>query len=527
MIIVSNEKCKGCSLCVKNCPITAIELVDKKAMVKDACVQCGICVRVCPFGALSKTDEKADTAVICSNCPVQCRVPLGSTGACKRYTNLEGRLIRNRELETEPKPGAFPDEKITRPIITAVGGGSNYPCSLPAPHIVCESRDGVDVVTVVTEAPLSYSGVTVKLDTNTYIGEEGAKVYRNGKHVGMVNTEEYGSKMMTIGGANRLTGDGGFETARTIVELANGQEVEVSVDKKYKIKMRAGQAPIINGVQEKKMRLGCGSATVGLFAHMMKECVDECIVVDHHVVGLFTEHLAGAAVGATWSGVIPNATKSSRGRYFGEHGDGIGGTTLKTCRDAIKSVDMSVAKPGMQIMVVNTTGEIYALFEVLPDGDVKEIPMTEKALSLAKAINDNCEESRCSVMYIGGTGGSARGGVCTKPLAITKAVHEGKAVLSIGGAPTYILPGGGINFIVDTEKMVSNPLCWVPTPATVAPVEYTMKLEDYKAIGGHLDRVKDAREVKPTSLGQTIREALVSEAEEVIPTFYHKPNQDK
>ena len=54
-----------------------------------------------------------------------------------------------------------------------------------------------------------------------------------------------------------------------------------------------------------------------------------------------------------------------------------------------------------------------------------------------------------------------------------------------------------------------------------------MKLEDYKAIGGHLDRVKDAREVKPTSLGQTIREALVSEAEEVIPTFYHKPNQDK
>ena len=99
-------------------------------------------------------------------------------------------------------------------------------------------------------------------------------------------------------------------------------------------------------------------------------------------------------------------------------------------------------------------------------------------------------------MYIGGTGGSARGGVCTKPLAITKAVHDGKAVLTIGGAPTYILPGGGINFIVDTEKMVSNPLCWVPTPATVAPVEYTMKLEDYEAIGGHMSRIKDAKEVK-------------------------------
>jgi xanthine dehydrogenase FAD-binding subunit len=36
-------------------------------------------------------------------------------------------------------------------------------------------------------------------------------------------------------------------------------------------------------------------------------------------------------------------------------------------------------------------------------------------------------------MYIGGTGGSARGGVCKKPLEISRAVHNGKAVLTIGG----------------------------------------------------------------------------------------------
>jgi len=438
----------------------------------------------------------AEGVVICSACPVQCRVPLGSTGACKRYTNENGTLVRNRELVTEAKEITEPDHRLTRPIITAVGAGTNYPCSRPAPYIVCEKRDDVDVVTVVTEAPLSYSGVTIKLDTNTYIGEEGDKVYREGKHIGMVNTEEYGSKMMTIGGANRLTGKDGFIVAKTIVELANGEEVEVSVNKTTKIKMQTGKAPIINGIQEKKMRIGCGSATVGLFARMMKETVDECIVIDHHVIGLVSEHLAGDAVGMTWSGVTPNAHKSSRGRYFGDHGDGIGGTTLKSPRDAIASVDMRIAKAGMRVMVVNTTGEIFALFEVQADGDVKEIPMTEKALALAKAINDNCEESRVSVMYVGGTGGSARGGVCTKPLALSKAVHEGKAVLTIGGAPTYILPGGGINFIVDTEKMAERPLTWVPTPATVAPVEYTMKLSDYQAIGGHLDQIKDAASVK-------------------------------
>jgi ferredoxin len=502
MIIVNN--CKSCGICVKNCPVGALCLEEqpgggnekKKLKIADSCVQCGICIRVCPAKALSKTDEKPESAVICSNCPVQCRIIAGATGACKRFTNRDGKLYRTMEHALEPKPLYFPEEKVRRPIITAVGGGSNYPCSLPAPHIVRETREGVDVVTVVTEAPLSYSGVTVKLDTNTYIGEEGDKVYRDGKVIGMVNTEEYGSKMIAIGGANRLTSDGGFMTARTIVELANGQEVEVSVDKKYKIVMQTGKAPIINGVQEKKMRIGCGSATVGLFAGLMKECVDECLVIDHHVIGLVSEHLAGAAVGFSWSGVIPNATKSSRGRYFGEHGDGIGGTTLKTCRDSIKGIDKSVARPGIKILVVNTTGEIYSFFELQQDYELKEIPMTEQAMRIPKAINGACEESRCSVMYVGGTGGSARGGVCKKPLAITQAVHSGKAVLTIGGAPVFVLPGGGINFIVDTEQIVANGFSWVPTPATVAPVEYTMRLSDYEAIEGHMNQVKDVSVLK-------------------------------
>ena len=82
------------------------------------------------------------------------------------------RLVRNRALVVEGKPQIEIDPRIAKPVITAVGAGTNYPCIRPAPHIVCEKRDGVDVVTTVTEAPLSYSGVLVKLDTNTYIGEE-------------------------------------------------------------------------------------------------------------------------------------------------------------------------------------------------------------------------------------------------------------------------------------------------------------------------------------------------------------------
>ncbi|MBS6215738.1 MAG: 6-hydroxynicotinate reductase [Clostridiales bacterium] len=497
MVVVDREACKGCTLCEKNCPLDAVHIVERKAAVcEEKCAECGICTRVCKFGAISRPEKSADGSVVCSSCPVQCHVPVGHTGACKRYTNENGKLVRNRKLVLQNDAVHYPDARLNGPIITAVGAGTNYPCIRPAPHIVSEVRDGVEVVTVVTEAPLSYSGVTVKLDTNTYIGEEGDPVYRDGKLVGMVNTEEYGSKMIAVGGANKLTGPDGFTVARTIVELANGEEVELSVNKKIKIRVQAGKAPVINGVEESKMRIGCGSATVGLFAKKMKEAVDEVIVIDHHVVGLFTEHLAGAEVGMEWSGVVPNATKSSRGRYFGEHGAGIGGTTIATPRDAIKRVDMTRAKAGMQILVTNTTGEIRALFEVQADGDVNEIPMTEKAAALADDITSNCESSLASVMYVGGTGGSARGGVCSKPVAITKAVHEGKAVLTVGGAPAYVLPGGGINFIVDAGKVVDHGFTWVPTPATVAPVEYTMTRADYEAIGGHMDCIRPAEELR-------------------------------
>lgn len=494
MMVVDLNECKGCKQCEIQCPLDAVHVVEKKAVVDEGkCVECGICTRVCKFDAIHRPQQATAEAATCSSCPVQCKILPGHTGACKRYTNKDGRLIRNI------RP-VFVNEKVSphesMPLMTAVGSGTNYPCIRPAPHIVSELRDGVEVITVVTEAPLSYSGLIIKLDTNTYIGEEGDPVFRDGKQVGMVNTEEYGSKMIAIGGANKLTGTNGFTVARTIVELANGEAVELSVNKKTKILVQEGKAPIINGVKEEKMRIGCGSATVGLYAKKMKEAVDEVIVIDHHVCGLFSEHLAGAEVGMSWSGVVPNAKKSSRGRYFGEHGQGIGGTAIETPRDAIKSVDMNYAKPGMQILVINTTGEIRALFEVLADGEVKEIALTEKAKLLADDIRDNCENSKTSILYSGGTGGSARGGVCSKPIAITRAVHEGKAKLSIGGAPAYVLPGGGINFIVDAGKVVDHAFTWVPTPATVAPVEYTMTRTDYEAIGGHVDRIRPLAELK-------------------------------
>jgi len=98
-------------------------------------------------------------------------------------------------------------------------------------------------------------------------------------------------------------------------------------------------------------------------------------------------------------------------------------------------------------------------------------------------------------MFIAGAGGSARAGITKRPLKLNEAIKERKARLTIGGAPTFIMPGGGITFVVDVEQVKSPFFYWVPTPAVVAPIEYTMKKEDYIAIGGHAHAIRPLDEV--------------------------------
>ncbi len=50
------DKCKGCSLCAKKCPVNAISGEIKKPFVIDneKCIKCGVCMETCKFGAIEK-----------------------------------------------------------------------------------------------------------------------------------------------------------------------------------------------------------------------------------------------------------------------------------------------------------------------------------------------------------------------------------------------------------------------------------------------------------------------------------------
>jgi hypothetical protein len=44
--------------------------------------------------------------------------------------------------------------------------------------------------------------------------------------------------------------------------------------------------------------------------------------------------------------------------------------------------------------------------------------------------------------------------------------------------------------MADVMRMPDNSFGTVPTPAIVAPIEFTMTLENYRRLGGHVDHVR-------------------------------------
>ena len=112
-----------------------------------------------------------------------------------------------------------------------------------------------------------------------------------GEAVGHVTTSEYGSQMLSLGGVNHLTGGSkkeGRVTCDALMDLSNGKPVELTIDGGATVMVQAGHPPIVNGVAEERMRVGCGSATIGMFAKQWHGKVDEVVVVDDHITGVLS-----------------------------------------------------------------------------------------------------------------------------------------------------------------------------------------------------------------------------------------------
>jgi len=126
----------------------------------------------------------------CDACPVLCYIKDGRAGACDRYANENGELVRvdaftvieQRNNENGEVVAFLPGDEIpswdgsligsNTTFVTAIGASTTYPDYKPAPFIVGQQHDGVDMVTVVTEGIFSYCGAKVKIDTDRHVGPE-------------------------------------------------------------------------------------------------------------------------------------------------------------------------------------------------------------------------------------------------------------------------------------------------------------------------------------------------------------------
>jgi hypothetical protein len=325
-------------------------------------------------------------------------------------------------------------------------------------------------------------------------------VRSQGEVVGHVTTMEYGSQMLSLGGVQHLTGGSkkeGRVTCDVMLALGNKRPVELAVEGGAALVVQAGRAPIINGAPEHRMRVGCGSATIGIFAQQWFGHVDEVIVVDDHITGVLSEHQAGRFLDMRAGGIRVAGRKSTPGRYFqvANPGLGWGGTDITDPLKIIKSIEPATAWPGERILMVSTTGEDYAYFVL--DEQLRMVPaeIPPEVRKVVDRIGENCEPALCTVLFMGGAGGSLRAGVTENPVALTRSVKDALTRVTCGGAPAYIWPGGGIMVMVDVMRMPDESFGWVPTPAIVAPIEFTLRRDDYALLGGHMDRVRPLAEV--------------------------------
>ena len=166
----------------------------------------------------------------------------------------------------------------------------------------------------------------------------------------------------------------------------------------------------------------------------------------------------------------------------------------------------------MSLLMVSTTGEQFAYYELDETLKPVEKPFPERLRKSVELIEENCEPALCTVLFVGGAGGSLRAGVVENPVRLTRSVQGLQTYVTVGGAPVYVWPGGGITLMVDVMRVPDNAFGYVPTPALVAPIEFTLRRDDYVALGGHAAgnpqrrrRDRDRRRISSTRAARRAR----------------------
>ena len=239
----------------------------------------------------------------CDACPVMCYIAPGQTGACDRYANADGRIVRTdpvvmlshtvedggrvvpfaaRDWDGEPVPAdAF---------VTGIGVGHHLSrLQARALHRLSQV-EGADMVTVVTEAIFSYCGRQ---------GEDRHRPLpwprrRRGAGGGRGDRPCHDRRIRqpdAVAGRRaspdrRRQGRGPGRPARRCWRFATARRWNWPSTAARPSSCRRGARRSSTASPRTRMRVGCGSATIGMFAVQWQGLVDEVVVVDDHITGV-------------------------------------------------------------------------------------------------------------------------------------------------------------------------------------------------------------------------------------------------
>ena len=467
------------------------------------------------FGA-----REASGIVRCDAFPILCRIKPGKLGASDRYANENGVLLRTdplvltaRALESGAPVVPFAGESQAdwdgsaftsdRTFVTGIGSGTTYPDYKPAPFIVAAEYEGVDTVTVVSEGIFSYCGVKVKIDTDRYLGPECATIRVEGEPVGHVTTAEYGSQMLSIGRGEPAHWRHPPSRTDHLRDAARALQLR-SGGARHRGRQHRGDAGRPRpGSERRGGAAHAGRVRVGHRRHVRATVARARGRSDrgrrpHH---RGADRASGRRVPRHAAGRHPGArpqvhpgTLLPRWRIPAPAG---GGTDITEPLTMIRSIDPSVAWPGMRVLLTTTTGE-DSLYCILDEDrqTLRPAPIPDPVRVVVDRIGENCEPSLCSVLFMAGAGGSLRAGVTENPILLTDSIKSAATRVTMGGRAGLHLAGGAASPSSSTSPdCPSTRSGYVPTPAIVAPIEFTVPVADYEALGGHLNQAIPLSEV--------------------------------
>jgi len=287
---------------------------------------------------------------------------------------------------------------------------------------------------------------------------------------------------------------------KVVVDIANRKKVELKVEGGSKLEVQVGEPPIIDGIKQERRRLVCAGGIAPVIGMLIRGFATETIAFGRDIIGKYGPPRGTDLV---WRDV--QALSALKLKYENpmqqvfppKGGSGWGGTEFENPLEVIESFDPQKMEPGYKIFFITDNFDRCALYQ-FREGNFKQIEIPKELEEIINIMKPYCEPAKVSAFYTAGVGGGARMSVVPSFehwIKLNSAVNERKVHITIGGAPAYIFSGGGINFYVDVGRVKPGSFYWTTAPGTVCPLEWTLKLEDYKKIGGDVNVVRPLKEV--------------------------------